>query len=274
MTAPGKPRPRRRTVCRLAPPPAAAARRHTLDRVLSKGGVVSRTEAAALIRAGRVRLDGRVERDPGTWVDPKEQRVLVDGEPLRAPRRTCILLCKPKGVVTTARDPAGRRTVFDLLPPREGHLFPVGRLDLDTSGLLLLTNDSALAEALTNPAHEVPKTYLVKASTRLDEEQLDALRRGVTLADGPTRPAEITRLREPGGRTVLEMTIREGRNRQVRRMIEAVGSKVLKLVRVRIGPLELGEMKPGDWRELSREETAALQRAASRRMPARKDQQT
>ena len=253
-------RPRRRTLRKAATP---AKRLRTLDRVLSKAGISSRTDAARLIREGRVTIDGRVTREPETWVDEGSQSVRVDGRPLAEPRRLCILLCKPKGVVTTAKDPDGRRTVFDLLPPREGHLFTVGRLDLDTSGLLLLTNDSSLAETLTNPAHDVPKTYLVKASTRLTDEQLDALRGGVGLSDGPTRPAEVTRLREPGGRTVFEMTIREGRNRQVRRMVEAVGSKVLKLVRVSIGPLTLGSMKPGDWRELSREEIAALRRAAA-----------
>lgn len=242
--------------------PPRDVRRRTLDRVLSKAAAGSRTEAAAWIRAGRVSVGGRVVRDPETWVDPEADRVEVDGEPLSAPRPTCILLYKPVGVVTTARDPEGRRTVFDLLPARPaglgGHLFSVGRLDLDTSGLLLLTNDAQLSERLTDPAHDVPKTYVVKATTRLSAEQLDALRAGVDLSDGPTKPADVTRLREPGGRTVLELTLREGRNRQVRRMLEAVGSKVLSLTRIRIGPLSLGAMQPGDWRALSAGEMAAL----------------
>jgi 23S rRNA pseudouridine2605 synthase len=245
--------------------PPKEAKKRTLDRILSKGGAGSRTEASQWIRAGRVRVEGRVVRDPETWVDPGSERVELDGEPLRAPRPVYLLLCKPRGVVTTARDPAGRKTVFDLLPEQAGHLFTVGRLDLDTSGLLLLTNDSQLAERLTNPDHEVPKTYLVKASCRLGEEQLEALRRGVDLPDGRTKPAEVTLLREPGGRSVFELTLREGRNRQVRRMVEAVGSKVLKLVRVRIGPLELQGMQPGDWRELTPAEIAALKGAAGRR---------
>lgn len=243
--------------------------RRTLDRLLSKAGAGSRTDAARLIRAGRVSVNGRAVRDPEAWVLPDQDRVLLDGRPLRAPRREYLVLSKPKGVMTTARDPQGRRTVFDLLPQREGHLFTVGRLDLDTSGLLLLTNDSDFAEKLTNPEHGVPKTYLVKASTRLDENQLQALRDGVELADGPTLPAEVVKLREPGGRTVFELTIREGRNRQVRRMLEAVGSKVLKLVRVRIGPLSLDAMQPGEWRELSPQEVSGLLHAARKPRPRR-----
>lgn len=247
--------------------------RRTLDRLLSKAGVGSRTEAALAIRAGRVKVNGRAVRDPETWVVPDADEVTIDGQPLRPPKPVYILLSKPKGVVTTARDPQGRRTVFDLLPQRDGHLFTVGRLDLDTSGLLLLTNDSQFAERLTNPDHGVPKTYLVKASTRLTDEQLQALRDGVELADGPTRPAEVVKLREPGGRTVFEITIREGRNRQVRRMLEAVGSKVLKLVRVRIGSLSLDSMTPGQYRELEPSEVVALLRAAGkpRRRPPEGD---
>ncbi len=245
--------------------PRPPARPRTLDRLLSKAGAGSRTEAAAWIRAGRVHVNGRAVTDPEAWADPASDRVTLDRRPLRAPRQRYILLCKPRGVVTTARDPQGRRTVFDLLPPSEGHLFTVGRLDLETTGLLILTNDSTFAEILTNPEHAVPKTYLVRAATRLSDEQLRALAEGVDLDDGPTRPAEVERLREAGGRTIFEITIREGRNRQVRRMVTAIGSKVFKLVRVRIGPVALEGMKPGDWRELTPAEVAALRRAGSRR---------
>ena len=140
----------------------------------------------------------------------------------------------------------------------EPYVFPVGRLDLDTSGLLILTNDTQFAERLTNPEYHVPKTYLVKASRHLSDEELDALRRGLELRDGPTRPAEVTRLRESGGKTVFEITITEGRNRQVRRMVEAFEAEVLKLVRVAIGPLRIGEMQIGSVREMTAKEVRQL----------------
>ena len=141
---------------------------------------------------------------------------------------------------------------------RESWLSPVGRLDLDTSGLILMTNDTDFAERVMNPDHKVPKTYQVKASTLLADEQLEQLRRGVELADGPTRPAQVTRLRDSGKYTHLEITITEGRNRQVRRMIEAVGSKVLKLVRTAIGPIRIGDLQIGKWRKLTEDEFVAL----------------
>lgn len=222
--------------------------------MLSRAGACSRTEGAEAIRAGRVRVNGRVVREPEHWVDVARDRITLDGEPLRTARRIHLLLYKPKGYLTTRDDPSGRRTVYDLLPDRDAYVFPVGRLDRDTSGLLIMTNDAQLAERLTNPQHGVPKTYLVKASGHLDDAQLERLRRGVDLDDGSTRPAEVTRLREPGGRTVFEITITEGRNRQVRRMVEAVGSKVLKLVRVAIGPVRIGDLPVGRCRPLTQDE--------------------
>lgn len=241
---------------------SSAQRPRTLDRVLSKAGLLSRTEARRAIADGRVRVNGRTATDPERWIHATRDRVTLDGRPLAKVERRSLLLYKPKGYLTTRTDPEGRPTIYDLLDAGDRGLFPVGRLDLDTSGLLVVTNESQLAETLTNPAHHVPKTYLVKASTRLSDEQLDALRSGVVLDDGPTRPAVVTRLREPGGRTVFEMTITEGRNRQVRRMVEAVGSKVLKLVRVAIGPLRIGDLPIGRSRELAGREVEALRRAA------------
>ena len=149
-------------------------------------------------------------------------------------------------------------SMANLLPDRGQYVFPVGRLDLDTSGLLIMTNDAQFAERMTNPDYHVPKTYLVKASRHLSDEELDALRFGLELRDGPTRPADVARLRESGGKTVFEITITEGRNRQVRRMVEALGAKVLKLVRVAIGPLRIGEMPIGSLRELSADEIRGL----------------
>jgi pseudouridine synthase len=222
----------------------------TLDRLLSKAGVGSRTEARRWVAERRVTVNGRVVTDPELWIDPAKDKVVLDGKPLRAAEKIYLLLHKPKGYLTTYRDPQGRTTVFDLLPEGDRYLFPVGRLDLDTSGLLVLTNDSVFAEALTNPDRDVPKTYLVKASKRLTDDQLEHLRQGVTLKDGPTRPARVTRLRDTGGRTVFEITITEGRNRQVRRMVEALGAKVLKLVRVAIGRVRLEDLPPGESRRL------------------------
>jgi len=230
----------------------------TLDRILSKAGVGSRTEARRWIARRRVEVNGRVVTDPELWVDPVKDRVALDGRPLRAAGRIYLLVHKPKGYLTTYGDPLGRKTVYDLLPERDRYLFPVGRLDLNTSGLLILTNDSAFAEALTNPASAVPKTYLVKASKFLTDEQLQFLREGVTLKDGPTRPARVTRLRESGGRSVFEITITEGRNRQVRRMVASQGAKVQKLVRVAIGSVGIGELPIGAVRPLLAEEARRL----------------
>jgi 23S rRNA pseudouridine2605 synthase len=237
----------------------------TIERVLSKAGLGSRTEARKWIASGRVRVNGRVVRDPDAWVDLERDRLAFDGKPLRAGARIYLLMYKPKGYLTTYRDPQGRPTIYDLLPAGTPYVSPVGRLDLDTSGLLILTNDTQLAERLTNPDYHVPKTYLVKASRHLTDDDLDSLRRGLELRDGPTRPAEVTRLRESGGKTVFEITITEGRNRQVRRMVEALDAKVLKLVRVAIGPLRIGEMQIGSVRELSAEEVRRLQKGPSPR---------
>ncbi len=230
----------------------------TLERVFSKAGIGSRTEARSWIGTGRVRVNGRVIRNPDHWIDPQRDQVTFDGKPLRAPAKTYILLYKPKGYLTTYRDPEGRPTVYDLVEDAGTWLAPVGRLDLDTSGLLLLTNDTDFAERIMNPDHKVPKTYQVKTSTRLSDEQIDQLRTGVQLSDGPTRPATITRLRDSGKYTFLELTITEGRNRQVRRMIEAVESKVLKLVRTAIGPIRIDDLPIGKWRPLTTEEVRAL----------------
>jgi 23S rRNA pseudouridine2605 synthase len=225
----------------------------TLERVLSKAGLGSRTEARKWIAEGRVRVNGRKVTDPDQWIDLERDRVVFNGKPVRKPERIYLLLYKPKGYLTTYRDPQGRPTIYDLLK-RDQYLFPVGRLDLDTSGLLILTNDTAFAERLTNPDYKVPKTYLVKASKHLTDAELDQLRRGIELRDGATRPAIVNRLTA----NKFEITITEGRNRQVRRMIEALGAKVLKLVRVAIGPIRIGDLPIGGTRELTREEVRML----------------
>ena len=230
----------------------------TLDRVISKAGLGSRTEARRWIADGRVSVNGKTIQTPDYWVDFPRDQVMLDGKPIHVGKKIYLLLYKPKGYLTTYKDPEGRPTVYDLMSGLDAWVFPVGRLDLDTSGLLILTNDSQFAERLTNPEYKVPKTYQVKASTLLSDEQLNHLQGGVTLIDGPTRPALVKRLRDSAKYTVLEITITEGRNRQVRRMIEALGSKVLKLVRTGIGPIRIGELPIGTHRLLDEREIKQL----------------
>ena len=249
-------------------PPAGDRNIKTLERVFSKAGAGSRTDARSWIGAGRVRVNNRVVQNPDFWVDLDQDRVTLDGKPLRAAARTYVLLYKPKGYLTTYRDPEGRKTVYDLIQDVDSWVSPVGRLDMDTSGLLILTNDTDLTERLTNPDHKVPKTYQIKASTRLSVEQIERLRQGVELDDGPTRPALVTHLRDSEKYSFLEMTITEGRNRQVRRMLEAVDSKVLKLVRTAIGPIRIGDLPVGKWRHLSAEEIHALRGRAAAKVAA------
>lgn len=235
----------------------------TLERVLSKAGLGSRTEARSWIGAGRVRVNGKLIRTPDYWVDLERDRVTLDGKPVQAKKKVYWLLYKPKGHITTYKDPQRRPTVYALIEDLDQWVFPVGRLDQDTSGLLLLTNDTRFAERVTNPEYKVPKTYLVKTATRVSDLQIEELRRGIVLGDGPTQPATVARLRESGRHTFLEITITEGRNRQVRRMIEAIGSRVLKLVRTAIGPISIGGLEIGKYRRLTPEEVASLDRRAS-----------
>lgn len=230
----------------------------TLERVLSKAGIGSRVEARSWIHGGRVQVNGKVIRNPDHWVDMQRDRVRFDGKPLVARERLYVLLYKPTGYLTTYKDPQGRPTVYDLIADVGTFLSPVGRLDLDTSGLLLMTNDNRFAERVTNPDSHVPKTYLVKASMLLTAAQLQQLRDGIELADGPTRPAGVKRLRDSAKYTHFEVTLTEGRNRQVRRMVEALGAKVLKLVRVRVGPIGIGALPIGKWRLLTPAEVAAF----------------
>lgn len=235
-----------------------------LAKHLAHCGVASRRAAEGLIAQGRVTVAGRIVRDPARDVTEQDQ-ITVDGQPLSGlQRRIVYALNKPVGVLSTAADPHRRRTVVDLVSTERRRLYPVGRLDLDSSGLILLSNDGELAHLLTHPRFEVPKTYDVTVEgAPLPQRALDALRQGVTLQDGMTGPAEVSVL--PDGR--IEITIREGRNRQVRRMCEAVGHPVIALERVRFGPLRLGDLKSGAYRALSEAEVEDLRTAA--RSPAR-----
>jgi 23S rRNA pseudouridine2605 synthase len=207
-----------------------------------------------------VRVNGYVVEDPDVWIDFDRDRILFDGQPLQSKDRVYVLLYKPAGYITTFKDPEGRPTVYELIGEVETFVSPVGRLDLDTSGLLILTNDTQFAERLTNPDHKVPKTYLVKCADLITDAALDRLRQGVELSDGRTRPAAVKRVRDSGKYSHIEIRITEGRNRQVRRMIEAIGSKVLKLVRTGIGPIEIAGLRIGTWRPLTESEIATLSR--------------
>lgn len=230
----------------------------TVERVLSKAGLGSRTEARKWIGAGRVKVNGTVVQTPDHWVDPARDRVTLDDQPVREQEKIYLLLYKPKGYITTYKDPDGRPTVYDLIPDVKQFVGTVGRLDQDTTGLLILTNDTQFADRVMSPEHKIPKTYLVKASTLLSEQQLDRLRQGVELSDGLTKPAIVKRIRDGAKYSFVEITITEGRNRQVRRMLEAVDSKVLKLVRTGIGPLQIGGLEIGKYRELTESEVREL----------------
>jgi pseudouridine synthase len=222
---------------------------------MSKLGIMSRTQATEAIRAGRVAVNGRLARDPLTTVTPERIRVEVDGiECRRQSEWRMILFHKPRGVVTTRRDPDGRRTIYDVLGRAADGLIPVGRLDLATSGLLLLTNDTRLANRLTDPARAVPRIYLVSVRGEVSPRDLAALRTGIVSRDEQLRPVSIVLRKASGRESHLTVELREGRNRQVRRMFAAIGREVTRLVRVRFGPLELGSLQPGEWREVRAEE--------------------
>lgn len=234
-----------------------------LHKFMADAGVASRRASEALIRAGRVQLNGQVVTRPGVCMRPGVDEVRVDGQVVGAPpaARTYIVLHKPAGVVSTAADPQGRPTVADLVRRTGGpsaRLFPVGRLDLDSTGLMLLTNDGPLAHALTHPSREVPKTYRVRVQGQVGPETLATLRYGVQLEDGPARPDRVRLLDSGRTSSRLEITLHEGRHREVRRLLEAVGYPVLELTRVRLGPLELGRLAPGAWRHLTATEVRAL----------------
>ncbi len=243
-----------------ARPPLGATKRplKTLERVLSKAGLGSRTEARSWIHAGRVTVNGTATRNPDQWVDMKRDKVRFDGKPLETRERVYVLLHKPAGYLTTYKDPKGRPTVYDLVKDVGTFLSPVGRLDLDTSGLLLMTNDTQLAERVTNPDSHVPKTYLVTASPPLSDAQLQRLRDGLELSDGPTRPARVFRVRDSEQGTQFEIVLTEGRNRQVRRMVEALDATVLELVRIKLGPIAIGRLPVGTWRPLTPAEVKSL----------------
>jgi len=233
----------------------------SLARALSKFGVCSRAEAERWIATGLVSVDGEVVRFPARRIDPRRHRVTVDGRRVGDDTaRVVLALHKPPGYVTTRVEPGGRPTVYDLLDDVGRWVFPVGRLDRDTSGLLIVTNDHRLGQRLTDPEQQVPKTYHARVDGVPDAATLDVLRTGVELGDGTrTRPARVRSLGSGRDGAWLEIVLTEGKNRQVRRMCAALGHEVRALARVRIGDLELGDLAPGRWRPLGPEDVALLE---------------
>ncbi len=229
-----------------------------LAKYLAHAGVASRRAAERLIAEGRVRVAGKVVTDPARDVD-ESSRVEVEGAAVAPEPREVWAVNKPKGVVSTAREPGKRRAVTQLVESSR-RLYPVGRLDADSTGLILLTNDGELANRLTHPRYGVPKTYLVELARSPAEADLDRLRSGLQLDDGPTAPAEVELL----GEREVEITIREGRKRQVRRMAEAIGNEVEDLTRIRIGALDLGDLRRGEARRLDPREIDALWKDSAR----------
>ncbi len=231
----------------------------TLDRVLSRFGLASRTEAREAILAGRMKVNGCVVRDPERWVQPARDVLHFDGTKLKPSRMIYLLFYKPKGVITSHGDPENRKTVYDCLSEDLRWVSPVGRLDKDTSGLLVLTNDTEFASFITDPASAVPKTYIAKLNGLIPEETLTAIGSGVQMKRGDwAKPARIRRLEDRGKHSWVEVVLVEGKNREVRRMFEAVGFGVLKLVRTRIGDLTLEGLEVGKWRELQPAEISRL----------------
>jgi 23S rRNA pseudouridine2605 synthase len=228
-----------------------------LAKFLAHGGVASRRKAEEIVVRGLVTVGGEVVTDPARDVGAGDD-VRVNGKPVAAEAREVWAVNKPVGVVSTAREPGSRPAVVELVDTR-ARLYPVGRLDADSTGLLLLTNDGELADRLTHPRYEVSKTYRVRLGKSVSDRDLERLRRGIELEDGRTGPAEVSRL----GEREVEIVLREGRNRQVRRMVEAVGNRVVALQRVRFGPLALGRLKEGGARKLSGDEIARLRDAAA-----------
>jgi 23S rRNA pseudouridine2605 synthase len=238
----------------------------TLDRVLSRFGLASRTEASAWIQEGRVKVNGRVVRDPALWVRPARDALHLDGKRVKQARRITLLYYKPKGVITSHGDPGERATIYEHLDKNLAWVAPVGRLDKDSSGLLLLTNDTEFANFITDPASEIQKTYLVKINGLIRDETMAALQAGVEMKRGDwAQPCSVRRIEDRGKYSRLEIVLDEGKNREVRRMLEAVGFTVLKLVRTAIGPLTLEGLQVGTYRTLTRPEIAALRASAHRR---------
>ena len=238
-----------------------------LQKLIAGTGLASRRKAEEMISSGRVMVNGTIVTELGTKVDPGRDHVKVDGKHLSAPQPfVYLMLNKPKNVMSTLEDPGGRTTVKDYLRGVSVRVFPVGRLDFDSEGLMLLTNNGDLAQALLHPRYHVPKTYLIKVKGVLTDEEIRQLEHGVRLEDGMTSPAQVKKVRKVEANSWLEITIREGRKHQVKRMLESVGHPVIKLMRVRMGPLSLGNLEPGEFRFLTDREANVLRELVNERV--------
>ena len=234
-----------------------------LQKIISQAGLASRRAAEKIILGGRVQVDGQVIQELGRKFDPLQHKIIVDGRPLQAPEHhVYFLLNKPKGYLSTAKDDRGRRTVLDLIPESEARIYPVGRLDNNTEGLLLLTNDGALMNGLLHPKYEVQKTYVARITGQPSEAVLDKLRQGIQLEDGWTAPAVVQLLQQGDGESQVSITIHEGRNRQVRRMFAAIHCDVKALKRIAFAGLNLSGVKRGQHRPLTAKEVTALYKLA------------
>ena len=235
-------------------------KRLTVDRLLSKLGIASRGTSQEWIRAGRVRINGRAIRDPATWVLWPKDSVSIDDQPIQDSVKRFFLFHKPKGVITTHSDEKDRKTIFDVLPADLGYLHAVGRLDQATSGLLLLTNDSALSSYLTDPIHKVMRTYLVSVRGEFTEAQAAVATAGV-VEDGERLQCHSVKIQKSSGReSHLEVVLIQGKNREVRRLFMALGHEVTRLRRIQYGPFKLEELPPGAWRELPIEDVRKMLR--------------
>ncbi|MCP4005322.1 MAG: rRNA pseudouridine synthase [bacterium] len=253
---------------RTHPPEAPPGER--LQKLIAAAGIASRRAAEQFIIDGRVRVNGVVVKELGARADASSDRITVDGR--RLPRRAQVrylLLYKPRGIVTTTRDPHAKKTVLDLIPGKE-RLFPVGRLDSASEGLILLTNDGEAAQALLHPSFEVPRTYKVTVDGMVKADSLRKLGSGIEIEGETTAPCEVSIVQRDEARTILEMTLIQGRRRQIRYMMQAVGHPVRRLLRVRFGPLRLRGLKPGDWRPLNPGEQAAIDRMRAQALRARR----
>jgi 23S rRNA pseudouridine2605 synthase len=237
----------------------------SLERALSKLGMASRSEARALIEAGRVLVDGRAIRDPLTAVIPERVRIAIDGATRQPAEALTVMLHKPRGVVTTRRDPEGRPTAYDLVRGAGPHLQAIGRLDLASSGLLLFTTDTRLSAALTDPANAVPRVYVVTVRGAVDDAALATLQRGIPIDGEPVAPRTITLRKRSTRETHLIVELVEGRNREIRRLFAAIGHEVTRLLRVAFGGVELGTLAPGRWRATSYDELRTLHGEAQTR---------
>lgn len=235
-----------------------------LQKVLADAGVASRRKAEELILEGRVVVDGKVIRTLGVKVDPEKSQVMVDGEAInKIKTKIYLALNKPRGILSTLSDPEDRPHLGDLLRDRNERLFHVGRLDKESEGLLLLTNDGELAHRATHPSFSLPKNYLLEVKGSVSKEVAEALRQGVELDDGVAKVDKLTVLAGQPGRTLLDVVIHDGRNQILRRMAAATGLTVERLIRIGMGPIKLGELTPGKWREIKGAELTSLQKALS-----------